>query len=192
MTPGRVQQSTASLIGCYHSVFTSRSNTLSQAASAALIPQTQIGSMKPIIKTDYASADEETVVIFKENQFKPFWCMLCLVHTWIETQWINDLWWTSDREESHSSLRRNVFRKVQWIWMFWSESTGKYLLYCATMSQLLVKPTMCFKCQECCQSPLCPTKGNPCLYCTSPPCASGLGTTRQSLCTPGIWISSEE
>ncbi len=25
------------------------------------------------------------------------------------TEWINDLWWTSDRKESHSSLRRNVF-----------------------------------------------------------------------------------
>ncbi len=24
------------------------------------------------------------------------------------TEWINDLWWTSDRKESHSSLRRNV------------------------------------------------------------------------------------
>lgn len=53
----------------------------------ALIPQTQLGSMKPIIKTQhYASADEETVVIFKENQFKPFWCVLRLVRTWIETQ----------------------------------------------------------------------------------------------------------
>jgi len=30
---------------------------------------------------DFASADEETVVIFKENQFKLFWCVLCLVHT---------------------------------------------------------------------------------------------------------------
>lgn len=50
------------------------------------MPQTQLGSMKPIIKTDYASADEETVVIFKENQFKPFWWMLRMVHTWIETQ----------------------------------------------------------------------------------------------------------
>lgn len=35
---------------------------------------------------DFASADEETVVIFKENQFKPFWCVLRLVHTCIETQ----------------------------------------------------------------------------------------------------------
>jgi len=30
---------------------------------------------------DFALADEETVVIFKENQFKLFWCVLCLVHT---------------------------------------------------------------------------------------------------------------
>ncbi len=177
-----------SLIGCYHSVFTSRSNTLLQAASAALIPQTQLGSMKPIIKTDYASADEETVVIFKENQFKTFWCMLCLVHTWIETQ--NELMICGEplTERKVTVLWEGTFyHKVQWIWMFWSASTGKYLLYCATMSQLLVKPTMRFKCQECCHA-----KGNLCLYCTSPPCASGLGTTRQSLCTLGIWISSEE
>lgn len=62
-------------------------HSLAVHQTLALIPQSQLGGMKPIIKTqDYASADEGTFVMFKENQIKPFWCVLRLVPTWTETR----------------------------------------------------------------------------------------------------------
>ncbi len=99
---------------------------------------------------------------FQGKSIQDFLMHALPVHTWIETQ--NELMICGEplTERKVTVLWEGTFyHKVQWIWMFWSASTGKYLLYCATMSQLLVKPTMRFKCQECCHA-----KGNLCYLST--------------------------